>query len=203
MLFDDTFHTIQSSSEGIYKEKGSKFIAYAYPVRTESECKEIIARLKKEHHSARHHCYAYRLGADMQAWRVNDDGEPNNTAGKPILGQIQSKGLTNVIIIVVRYFGGTLLGVSGLITAYKTAAAEALNKATIVEEQIRFRYSAQFGYEQMNEVMRALKENHCAVISQNFSEKNEIIFSVRKSSSEKTEENLKRIKGINITFISA
>ncbi|MBC7862566.1 MAG: YigZ family protein [Bacteroidia bacterium] len=200
MLFDDSYHTIKAPAEGIYKEKGSKFIGYAFPVKTEADCKEILLQLKKEHHSARHHCYAYRLGPDLQTYRANDDGEPNNTAGKPILGQIQSKGLTNILIVVVRYFGGTLLGVGGLIVAYRSAAAEAIANAEIVEEQILFSYSLTFNYENMNDIMRILKENHCKIISQDFGDENKISFSIRKSQSEKAENSIRKIKGIMLNF---
>jgi uncharacterized YigZ family protein len=200
MLFDDTYLTIKAPAEGIYKEKGSKFIGCAFPVKTEVECKEIILRLKKEHHSARHHCYAYRLGPDLQTFRANDDGEPNNTAGKPILGQIQSKGLTNILIVVVRYFGGTLLGVGGLITAYRSAAAEAIANAQIIEEQILFFYTLTFKYESMNDVMRLLKENNCKIISQELNTENKISFSIRKSQSEKLENSINKINGIILIF---
>lgn len=197
----DTYKTIRKQSEGIYREKGSKFIGLAFPVKTEADCKEIIARLKKEHHGANHHCYAYRLGADMQNSRANDDGEPNNTAGKPILGQIQSKGITNVLIVVVRYFGGTLLGVSGLITAYKSAAAQALENVEITEKHICFLYKAEFNFEQMNDVMRVMKENNCTITLQDYTDHNILHFYVRKSVSEQTENSLKNHKGILLTFI--
>src|SRR5690554_122122 len=127
----DTYRTISKPSEGYYKDKGSRFLAYAYPVETEAETRELLMQLKKEHHSARHHCYAWRLGAENPAYRANDDGEPSSTAGRPILGQLLAYDVTNVFIVVVRYFGGTLLGTSGLINAYKAAAADALSNADI------------------------------------------------------------------------
>ncbi len=200
MLFDDTYFSIQQKSEGLYKDKGSKFIACACPVKTEKEIKDIIAFLKKEHHGARHHCYAYRLGADKQTYRSNDDGEPSNTAGKPILGQIQSKDLTNILIVVVRYFGGTLLGVSGLINAYKLAAADALHKATIVEHHVLFEYEITFGFEQMNEVMKLLKENNCKITAQQFDNNCSITFHLRKGVTEKVEQQIQQIKGIKLNF---
>ena len=133
---EDTYKTIEKPSEGLFKDKGSKFISFAFPVDNEEEIKEIVQSIKKEHHSARHHCYAWRLGADQLLFRANDDGEPSSTAGKPILGQIQSFDLTNILIVVVRYFGGTLLGVSGLINAYRNAALDAINQAEIVEKLV-------------------------------------------------------------------
>src|SRR6478736_3309084 len=138
MLFSDSYLTISQTADELYKDKGSKFLAFAFPVKSESEIKKKLTSLKKEHPSASHHCYAWRLGADKAAFRANDDGEPSNTAGKPILMQIQAKDLTNVLIVVVRYFGGTLLGVGGLINAYKQAALNVLNKTTIIEQFIFF-----------------------------------------------------------------
>ncbi len=130
----DSYLTIEKNTEGLFKDKGSKFLAFAYPVEEEEEIKEYIQALKKEHYSARHHCYAWRLGAEKTHFRANDDGEPSSTAGKPILGQIQKNDLTNILIVVVRYFGGTLLGVSGLINAYRGAAADVINNSIIVEK---------------------------------------------------------------------
>ena len=133
MALPDTYKTIKSVSHGLFKDKGSKFISIAFPVRNEDEIKKFLDETRKEHHDARHHCYAYALGKDGSAWRSNDDGEPSGTGGKPILGQIRSFGVTNVLIIVPRYFGGTLLGTSGLINAYKTAAESALSNAEIID----------------------------------------------------------------------
>ena len=132
MLFEDTYKTIENKSEGVFKDRGSKFIALAYPIGSENEAKKILADVRKEYHDACHHCYAYRIGADKQQFRSSDDGEPSGTAGKPIFNQIQSKDLTNIFIVVVRYFGGTLLGVPGLINAYKSATLDALNNAVSV-----------------------------------------------------------------------
>ena len=154
----DLFRTIQSPSEGIYKEKGSKFLAFAYSVSTEEEIKERIALLHKQYHDAHHHCFAWRLGANKEHFRVNDDGEPSGSAGKPIFGQIQSHDLTNILIVVVRYFGGTLLGVGGLIRAYRSAASEALQQARIIELKVRKKVKLEFDYEQMNSVMKVLKD---------------------------------------------
>ena len=142
----DSYLTIADPTEGLFKDKGSKFLAYAYPVDNEDEIKELVQHLKKEHYSARHHCYAWRLGADKTHFRANDDGEPSSTAGKPILGQIQRLDLTNILIVVVRYFGGTLLGVSGLINAYREAAVDALEHAEIVEKLVEEIFWVEFDY---------------------------------------------------------
>jgi len=181
----DSFLTIQKNCEGLYKEKGSKFISYAFPVSNESEIKKIISGLKKEHHSARHWCYAYRLGADKKIFRANDDGEPSGTAGKPILNQLISADLTDALIVVVRYFGGTLLGTSGLITAYKSAAADALLHAAIITKYISQTCKVSFDTSVTNEVMRRLKEFDAEIINHTFSEQNEILFNVRLSFIEK------------------
>lgn len=158
MEYTDIFYTIGAPAEGLYKEKGSKFIAYAFPVSDEQQIKEITARLKKEHHSARHHCFAWRLGSDLELFRVNDDGEPSGTAGRPILGQIKQHELTDIVVVVVRYFGGILLGTSGLTNAYKQAAANVLTNAHIVEKVIETTIEVNFDYLAMNDFMTVLKE---------------------------------------------
>ena len=158
MAHTDTYNTIEAPSEGRYKEKGSKFIAFAFPVSNEHQIKEITSRLKKEHHSARHHCFAWRLGAENLLYRVNDDGEPSGTAGRPILGQIQQNELTDLLVVVVRYFGGVLLGTSGLINAYKQATAEAISNAVIIEKIVSSLLSVSFDYQAMNDLMTVLKE---------------------------------------------
>lgn len=200
MLFSDTYLTIEKSTEAIFKDKGSKFLAFAYPVENDHQIKEILNQLKKEHHTANHHCYAYRLGADKMNFRANDDGEPNNTAGKPILGQIQSNDLTNVLIVVVRYFGGTLLGVSGLINAYKNSAADVIKASTIIEKQILFNYTIQFYFEHLNDVMKLLKQLDCKITSQQFDNNCEMSFSIRKANSEQCEEKLKKIEGLKLEY---
>lgn len=200
MLFSDTYLTIEKPAEAIFKDKGSKFLAYAYPVENDQQIKEILNQLKKEHHTANHHCYAYRLGADKMNFRANDDGEPNNTAGKPILGQIQSNDLTNVLIVVVRYFGGTLLGVSGLINAYKNSAADVIKVSSIIEKQILFNYSIQFYFEHLNDVMKLLKQLDCKITNQQFDNNCEISFSIRKANSEQCEEKLKKIEGLKLEY---
>ncbi len=201
MLFEDTYLTIEKASEGIFKDKGSKFFAYAFPVSSEEKIKEHLAELRKLHPSARHHCYAFRLGAAKQAFRANDDGEPSNTAGKPILGQIQSKDLTNILIVVVRYFGGTLLGVSGLINAYKLAALDSIQNATIIEKTVDEVYELKFDYLQMNDVMRIIKDEHLQILHQNFELNGELSFSVRKSNSTKVYDMFSKISNLEIKFL--
>jgi uncharacterized YigZ family protein len=162
----DYYKTIQLPSSAEFKDRGSKFIAYAYPIEKVNEFKINLQHLKKEHPKAVHHCFAYRLGTDGNTFRSSDDGEPSGTAGKPILGQIDSAEITNVMVVVVRYWGGTLLGVPGLINAYKTAAALALQVTPIVQKQIEVVYTVQFDYTQMNEIMLVLKQYSCTIIQQ-------------------------------------
>ena len=180
-----SYLSIEKPCEGLFKEKGSKFIAYAYPVTNEDEIKKIISAIKKEHHSARHWCYAYRLGADKKKFRANDDGEPSGTAGKPILNQLIAADLSDVLLVVVRYFGGTLLGTSGLITAYKNASIHALENAKTITRYITQKYQVAFNTEQTNEVMRRLKEFDASVIKHTFEERNQITFEIRLSYAEK------------------
>ena len=200
MLFSDTYLTIEKKSETLYKDKGSKFLTFAFPVQNDQQIKEALTQLKKEHPSANHHCYAYRLGADKLNFRANDDGEPSNTAGKPILGQIQSNDLTNILIVVVRYFGGTLLGVGGLIQAYKNSAAEVLKESKTIEKFIEFHYTIQFPFEQLNDVMKLLKQLDCKISAQQFDTDCEISFSVRKANSEQCELKLKKIEGLILEY---
>ncbi|HEX3025475.1 MAG TPA: YigZ family protein [Chitinophagaceae bacterium] len=163
---EDFYYTIEQSSVAEFKDRGSKFIAFAYPVSSAEESKSYLQLLKKEHSKAVHHCFAYRIGTDGNNFRVSDDGEPSGSAGKPILNQIDSKQLTNIAVIVVRYFGGTLLGVPGLINAYKTATALALQLVPIVQKQIGINYELQFDYTKMNEVMTIVKQFNCSIIHQ-------------------------------------
>ena len=165
-----TYKTILSPSEGIYRDKGSKFLSFAIPVNSSEEIKEIIKDFRKKYYDARHICYAYMLGAERSDFRVNDDGEPSGTAGRPIIGQINSNNLTNILIVVVRYFGGILLGTGGLIVAYKEAAADALKNASIIEKEVTNFHELQFNYFVMNNVMQILKQNNIEVISQKFDE---------------------------------
>lgn len=162
----DTYLTISSPSEALYKDKGSKFYAFAYPVQTVEQIKDILAEKRKEYYDARHVCYAYMLGYERNQFRANDDGEPSGTAGRPILGQINSSNLTDILIIVVRYFGGTLLGTSGLIQAYKTSAAEAIVAATIEERIVEKTFMSRFGYQDLNAVMRIMKDFDLAIVNQ-------------------------------------
>ena len=164
----DTFLTISTISEGLYKEKGSKFLAFAIPVSGLEEIKEILAGKKKEFHDACHVCYAYILGNDGKEVRANDDGEPSGTAGRPILGILQSNNLTNVLLIVIRYFGGTKLGTSGLINTYKEAAADAISNNTIIEKTIDETVTVRFEYPFLNDVMRIVKEENPAILEQHF-----------------------------------
>ena len=160
------YYTIEQPSMAEFKDRGSKFLAFAYPAKDIDTCKKLLAQLKKEHGKAVHHCLAYRLGVDGSTFRVSDDGEPAGSAGRPILGQIDSKELTNVFVVVVRYFGGTLLGIPGLINAYKTATALALQLSPIIKKPIEIPYELNFDYHQMNEVMMLVKHYNCSVVEQ-------------------------------------
>jgi uncharacterized YigZ family protein len=177
----DVYKTILvPSEETLFKEKGSKFFGYTFPVLTEDDVKERLEELKKKHHSARHFCYAYQLGIEKIKFRANDDGEPNNSAGLPIYGQIQSFEVTNILIVSVRYFGGTKLGVGGLISAYKTSAQMALQASDILEKTINIDYRLTFNYDLMNAVMRVVKEKNLNIIAQKLELNCEYIISVRK-----------------------
>ncbi len=162
---EDFYFTIEKPSSAEFKDRGSKFIAYAFPIETTDDFKKQLQLLKKEHPKAVHHCFAYRIGTDGNNFRSSDDGEPSGSAGKPILGQVDSRGVTNTAVIVVRYFGGTLLGVPGLINAYKTAAALALQVTPAVQKQVEIVHIIEFEYTKMNEVMMVLKQCNCRVIS--------------------------------------
>ena len=195
---EDTYKTIMKPDKGYFKDKGSKFFAFAYPVKNEEEVKEILTRLKKEHHSARHHCYAWRIGTENIRYRANDDGEPSSSAGKPILGQLLSFDVTNVLIVVVRYFGGTLLGVSGLINAYRTAANEALKAAKISTKLIENNYELHFTYSELNEVMHIIKQENLNIVNTKFEEKCSLVFSVRKSEALKIQQTFINFYGVEI-----
>jgi len=200
-MFEDTYRTITASSEGMYKEKGSKFIALAFPVKTEQEVKEKLEEVRKEYHDARHHCYAYVIGFDKAAHRYNDDGEPSGTAGRPIFGQLQSLDLTNILVIVVRYFGGTKLGVSGLITAYKTATRDALETVDIISLTVNDAYELSFEYPLMNEVMRVIKDEDLKILDQDFQLSCKLSFSVRKNFSNRIYERFNKIHGVKIGYL--
>lgn len=199
---EDTYKTISTPSEGLFKDKGSKFIAYAYPVTSEDQIKEIVQSIKKEHYSARHHCYAWRLGHEKLLFRANDDGEPSSTAGKPILGQIQSFDLTNILIVVVRYFGGTLLGVSGLINAYRNAALDAINQAEIVEKLVEKDLLIEFDYGVMNDVMKLFKDEKLPQLEPQFDLRCRIKTHIRLSELNRIEDLLNKIEGLTITILS-
>jgi uncharacterized YigZ family protein len=177
----DDYRTITAESIGEFKDRGSKFIAYAYPAYNEQDCQHFLESVRKLHPKARHHCYAYRLGLDKNNYRANDDGEPSGTAGRPILGQLDSYDVTNVIIIVVRYFGGTLLGTSGLINAYKNSAADALEKAEIMERIVEDIYILTFDYALMSNVMNAIKKLNLAILKQEFENEGRIEIAIRQS----------------------
>lgn len=198
---EDTYRTIVAPAEGLYKEKGSKFIAKAYPVRTEEEIKEILQGLRKEYFDARHHCYAYLLGASRAVFRANDDGEPNHSAGDPILGQIKSAGLSNVLVVVIRYFGGIKLGVSGLIHAYKTATAEALAQAEVIERHETALLEVQFGYELMNDVMKLVKDQNLPVRHQDFQLDCRLTLEVRTSQVEQLTAQLEKL-GTSVSILN-
>jgi len=181
----DTYKSItEASEEVIFKDKNSKFYGYAYPIKSEDEVKDIIDELKKKHHQARHWCYAWQLGKEEHQFRANDDGEPSNSAGMPIYGQIQSFDVTNILIVVVRYFGGVKLGVGGLINAYKTAAQMALENSNILKRTIDELYVLKFDYPEMNVVMRIIKEHNLNVIDQKLALDCQVFFSVRKKDSQ-------------------
>ena len=180
----DEFKTIATTSEGYYTEKRSKFLAFAQPVSTVDEVKDIVAGYRKKYYDARHVCYAYMLGAERTEFRANDDGEPSSTAGKPILGQINSNELTDILIVVVRYYGGVNLGTSGLIVAYREAAADAIAHATIETRQVEEIVKYSFAYPQMNDVMRIVKDMNPRIISQTYDNTCEIVLSIRKSEAE-------------------
>ncbi len=181
----DTYKTIsQPSSEILYKEKNSKFYGYAFPVSNEEEIKTHIEQLRKQHYGAVHYCYAFQIGTQPIYFRANDDGEPSNTAGMPIYGQIQSFGLTNVLVVVVRFFGGIKLGVGGLISAYRIAAQMALDEAEIIEKTIDIHYIITFDYKNMNKVMRVIKEKNLQIIAQDMNESCQIEIATRKKNAE-------------------
>lgn len=185
MDLTDSYKTLAFPSEEIlYKEKNSKFFGYAFPLGSESEIKSLIEPLRKRHYNAVHFCYAFQLGTETFTFRANDDGEPSNSAGMPIYGQIQSFGLTNVLVVVVRFFGGTKLGVGGLISAYRTAAQMALEAAEIVEKTIDIHYLVAFDYKNMNKVMRVIKEKNLEIVAQNMAENCEIEIATRKKNAD-------------------
>lgn len=197
-IIKDSFTSIASPSEGLFKDNGSRFIALAYPVETEEEIKDILNSVKKEYFDARHHCYAYRLGYKGDRFRANDDGEPSSSAGKPILNQILSSDLSDILIIVVRYFGGIKLGIPGLIRAYKTSAADAISNATLVEKIATSRYVISFGYMEINAVMKTIKEMGITPSGQSFDMTCSMTLNVRLSQCQAFEKAVSDISGCSI-----
>jgi uncharacterized YigZ family protein len=196
-----TYLTVAAEAKSDFRDRGSKFFGYAYPVETVEDCKSILQKLKKEHPKASHFCFAWRLGSDAALTRVSDDGEPSGSAGKPIEGQIISRGLTNTLVVVIRYFGGSLLGVPGLIHAYKTAAAEALDRAGITEKKIEYQFTIRFDYTVMNDVMMAIRESGCRIRSQDQGLFCSYDLAVPLESKEKLLTRLKEIRGVEISGI--
>lgn len=196
----DSYLTIEKYTEAIYKEKGSKFLAFAYPVTTQDEIKQILADLRKKYYDATHHCYAYILGFDKEEFRMNDDGEPSSTAGKPIYGQLLSNNLTNVLVVVVRYFGGTKLGVSGLIKAYKTSTQVCLESAVIVEKKVMRLYEISFGYDKMNAVMSFLKQMNAQQKHHSFDNECSIEVLINEENCNKFEEEISKISNVKFSF---
>jgi uncharacterized YigZ family protein len=196
----DTYKTISTPSEGIYKEKGSKFLSFAFPVNSADEVKELIKIFKKDYYDARHVCYAYVIGKERKEWRANDDGEPSGTAGRPIMGQINSRELTNILVIVVRYFGGILLGTGGLTIAYKDATADALNRAEIIEKTVNCEITVHFDYTLMNNVMRIVKESNALILDQNYENDCFMKISIRKNEEELLKGKLVKIEGLHLVL---
>ena len=194
MMADDTYKTITGVVDSCYTEKRSRFIAYAVPVRTVEEVKEQVDKFRKQYYDARHVCWAYMLGSDRSTFRANDDGEPSGTAGKPILGQINSLELTDILVVVIRYFGGIKLGTGGLIVAYRAAAAEALSLAEIEERTVDEEITVQFEYPFMNGIMRIIKEDNPEVLSQSFDMNCEMTLRIRKSEADKLRNRLLKVE---------
>ncbi len=199
-LFSDTYKTIEGEAKGIFRDRGSRFIALAIPVRSQQEIKTRLEQLRKEYHDARHHCFAWMLGADRQSWRVSDDGEPSGTAGRPILAQINSRELTNILVVVIRYFGGTLLGVGGLINAYRCATVDALQNATVTENYLTDGRLISFPYPAINEVMKILREEECNQSEHLYGSNSvSINISFRLSLADHITGRLRQIEGLKIT----
>lgn len=194
----DQYKTVEHPATGIFRDKGSKFIAYIYPVSADTEIKPILMQLKAEHPKARHHCWAYRLGMDTSNYRLNDDGEPSGTAGRPILNSLLSAELTNVFVVVVRYFGGMLLGVPGLINAYKSATLDAIENSNIVEKTENLVYSVRCDYLELNQVMRIIKESSLIVKSQTFDLECSFLLEVRKALGQELLGKLNKVDQIQI-----
>jgi uncharacterized YigZ family protein len=201
MLFTDEYHTIEGLSEGSFRDRGSRFLGIAIPILKESEVKEELEKIRKQYFDATHHCYAYVLGPDKSAWRANDDGEPSGTAGRQIYGQILSADLTNILVVVIRYYGGTKLGVSGLINAYKTATADALQNAVRKHCYVRDIYQLDYPYEEMDKVMKILKEDGVQIRQSDFGMKCVIQFAVRRNNSHRINDKLGKINSLVINHL--
>ncbi|RAI89270.1 IMPACT family protein [Algoriphagus yeomjeoni] len=200
-VFEDTFLTVSRTSEGLYKDRSSKFFYFSFPVKNEEEIKNYLAELRKKYYDARHHCFAWALGKDADQFRTNDDGEPNHSAGDPILGQIISNNLTNILIVVVRYFGGTKLGMGGLIQAYKTSAALAIEENEIIEEQVKTSISVQFPYPVMNNVMKLIKTHDIQILTQEMTLDCEMKLEFRKGLEELIINSFEEIEDLELTLI--
>ena len=200
MLFEDTYRTIEAPCEGLFKDRGSKFYAFAFPIRNDEEAKERLVCLRELHPKAVHHCYAYRLGLDRSQYRLSDDGEPSGTAGRPILNTLYAQDLTQLLVVVVRYFGGTLLGVPGLINAYKQATLATLAEAIVVERQVCDAYTLRFAYVQMNDVMRIVKQQSLPVLQQSFELTCTLTILIRKSKLNEVLGALDAIEGVDAVY---
>ena len=195
---EDTYLTVEKPAEGSYKDKGSRFLAFIHPIQSENEVKDILSSLKTKYHDARHHCYAYALGLHRDTFRAVDDGEPSSTAGKPILGQIIANNLTNVLIVVVRYFGGIKLGVPGLIQAYRQASADAISNASIIQRTEDITLHLQFPYTAINDVMKILKDMNPNILSRQFEIECQLTLSIRRNQSQTIRQRLSQIESLTI-----
>jgi len=201
MLFDDSYKTIVNHSEGFFKDRGSKFISHAYPVKTEEDVKDILAQLRKDYYDARHHCYSYILNPDKSAFRINDDGEPSGSAGKPIHGQLLSYDLTNTLVVVIRYFGGTKLGIPGLINAYREATRDALNQTEIITKTINEYFQIEYEYPLMGNVMRIIKDENLEQINTQFEISCKIEMRVRKNDYQRITDSFGKIHGVKLKHL--
>jgi len=197
-MVKDTYKTIKNSSEGVFKDKGSKFYSFAYPIESEEEVKSKLKELKKTYHDARHHCYAYNIGPGDKIYRMNDDGEPSGTAGRPIYGQIQINELSDILIVVVRYFGGVLLGTSGLINAYRCAADEAIKSAQLIDKIVTNSFDLCFSYELLSHVMHIIKDEKLKIIKQEQTDKCLIRLNVRLGDTERLKDLFAKIFGVQL-----
>jgi uncharacterized YigZ family protein len=200
-MTDEIYYTVEKTATAEFKDRGSRFIAYVCPIRSAEDFKLRLNEIKKEHHKATHHCFAYRLGLDGNSFRVSDDGEPSGSAGRPILGQIDSKGLVNVLVVVVRYFGGTLLGVPGLINAYRSAAALALQTTPLVQKQVEQEYRVHFDYTQMNEVMMMVRQYNCRVVRQDIQLFCDMVLAVPRNRAADFSYKLQEMRGVEISQV--